>query len=462
MALLILGLVLFVLLIVLHEYGHFLVAKRNGVEVEEFGVGFPPKLYGRKLGKGIFEGYYTINLLPLGGFVKLKGENDADKRKGAFGSASTSVKLRIMLAGVAMNLLAALVFFTGVAWVGMPQLVPDQFTVSSDSKSIRSDVFVLGDELSQWRKDFDIQNGTVITAINNERISTQEELSRALESNLGQSSTIEFKNKEGENSKSLQLSPGLGVAYVAKDTPATNIGLLEGDQIVSINNKDIITSEQLSIATKANAGLEVQLVALQKDGDQNIVENSYKVTLLSEEEVSASQDTDSPKGYLGVSSNPTNRYQLIQSTWSAPVVAVGVSGQFTVLTLKAVGGALASLGKAFINLITLNTNEAKSEAAEAGKNVAGPVGIFAILQQGGDLGFQFTLFIVAILSLTLAIMNFLPIPALDGGRAFVMLLFKGLKKPLTPELEDRIHGTGFAALMLLFVVIVFVDINRFY
>ena len=61
MGLLILGLILFVLLVVLHEYGHFLVAKRNGVEVEEFGVGFPPKLYGRKLGKGIFEGYYTIN-----------------------------------------------------------------------------------------------------------------------------------------------------------------------------------------------------------------------------------------------------------------------------------------------------------------------------------------------------------------------------------------------------------------
>ena len=84
----ILGIILFISLVVLHEYGHFLVAKKNGVEVEEFGIGFPPKLFGKKMGKGIFEGYYTINLLPLGGFVKLKGENDADKRKGSLGAAS--------------------------------------------------------------------------------------------------------------------------------------------------------------------------------------------------------------------------------------------------------------------------------------------------------------------------------------------------------------------------------------
>ena len=82
------GIILFILLIVLHEYGHFLVAKRNGVEVEEFGIGFPPKIWGKKLGKGIFEGYYTINLLPLGGFVKLKGESGDDLDKGSFKIAS--------------------------------------------------------------------------------------------------------------------------------------------------------------------------------------------------------------------------------------------------------------------------------------------------------------------------------------------------------------------------------------
>ncbi|HPD99531.1 MAG TPA: site-2 protease family protein, partial [Candidatus Saccharibacteria bacterium] len=132
------------------------------------------------------------------------------------------------------------------------------------------------------------------------------------------------------------------------------------------------------------------------------------------------------------------------------------------LTLKALGEALYNLVSAFFSAITGNTKEARQEASKAGENVSGPVGIFAILQQGTDLGYQFILFVVAVISLTLAIMNFLPIPALDGGRAFVMLLFKAMKKPLTPDLEARIHGTGFAALMILFVVITVVDIRRFY
>lgn len=383
--LLILGLILFVLLVVVHEYGHFLVAKRNGVEVEEFGIGFPPKLFGKKLGKGIFEGYYTINLLPLGGFVKLKGENDADKRKGAFGAASTSAKLRIMLAGVAMNLVAALLLFTVVAWVGMPQLVPNQFTVKSDSSISRQDVFA---------------------------------------------------------------------ALVANSSPAQNAGIVTGDIIKSINNQPVKTDQDLINLTKANAGklVEINFVS---DG----VAKTTSANLLSQKEVEDSKNTDNPKGYLGV---VPREYTLVKSTWSAPIVAVGLSAQFTWLTLQAIGNALVDLGQAFVNLLLLNTDTAKTEASKAGENVAGPLGIFAILKQGGDLGYQFTLFVVAVLSLTLAIMNFLPIPALDGGRAFVMLLFKALKKPLRPELEDKIHGTGFAVLMLLFVVIAILDFNRFF
>jgi regulator of sigma E protease len=385
MWLLFLGIFLFVLLIVVHEYGHFLVAKRNGVEVEEFGIGFPPKIYGRKLGRGIFEGYYTINLLPLGGFVRLKGENDADTRKGAFGAASTKAKLRIMLAGVAMNLVAALIFFTAVAWVGMPQVIPDQFTVESDTKITRQDVFA---------------------------------------------------------------------GFVAENSPAAYAGIATGDVITSIANQPVKTEEDLRTLTSSNAGNTVEVTYL-SGGEAKLAE----ITLLSQTEVEQSQGTDEPKGYLGV---VPREYILAQSTWSAPVVAVGLSSQVTWLTLKAVGGALANLAKALFNLVTFDTGGAKTDAAKAGENVAGPLGIFAILQQGADLGFQFILFVVAILSLTLAIMNFLPIPALDGGRAFVMLLFKGLKRPLTPELEDKIHGIGFITLMFLFLVIAIVDYNRFF
>jgi regulator of sigma E protease len=385
MGLLILGLVLFVLLVVLHEYGHFLVAKRNGVEVEEFGVGFPPKLYGRKMGKGIFEGYYTINLLPLGGFVKLKGEHDADKTKGAYGSVSTPAKLRIMLAGVAMNLAAALVIFTIVALVGMPQLVDNQFKVKSDSKVTRSQV---------------ITN------------------------------------------------------YVDDNSPAAKAGLKNADIISALNGQKITTREQLRTATKEHAGQTVTIDYIRKSKPATTV-----ATLLSSTEVEASLKTDNPKGYLGLASS---EYTLVRSTWSAPIVAAGLSVQFTKLTLVGLGSAIAHLGKAIGSAVTGNETQAKKQASAASENVSGPVGIFAILQQGSALGYQFILFVVGLISLTLAIMNFLPIPALDGGRAFVTLLFRAMKKPLLPRTEELIHGTGFAALMLLFIVITVVDVRRFF
>ncbi|MBP7834806.1 site-2 protease family protein, partial [Candidatus Saccharibacteria bacterium] len=348
-------------------------------------VGFPPKIFGKKMGKGIFEGYYTLNLLPLGGFVRLKGEHDADKEKGSFGSVGTKAKLRIMLAGVAVNLIVALVMFTVVAWVGMPQLVENQFTVKSDQTITRSDV---------------------------------------LASNV---------------------EPG---------SPAEQAGIKNGDIISSINGTEVKTQEQLRQATKSNQGQTVPIVYIHKGDTVN-----GKVTLLSTQEVEASKQSGNPKGYIGV---VPSEFKLASYTWSAPIVAAGTSTQFTWLTLKALGSSLAGLGKAFVSAITGQGNQAKQEASKAGENVSGPVGIFNILQQGSVLGYQFILFVMAVISLTLAIMNALPIPALDGGRAFVMVLFRALKKPLTPQLEERIHGTGFAVLILLFIVITVVDVRRFY
>ncbi|MCU0667330.1 MAG: site-2 protease family protein [Patescibacteria group bacterium] len=404
MWLVVLGIVLFILLIILHEYGHFLVAKRNGVDVEEFGVGFPPKIYGRKLGKGIFEGYYTVNLLPLGGFVRLKGEHDADKAKGSFGSVGTKAKLRIMLAGVAVNFVAALVVFTILAWIGMPQVVPNQFTVPSDTKVLRDD-FITGLVVSDSPAyKSGLTSGDIIRTFGPNTIYTQEDIRTAAEQNAGQIVEITYE-RNGE----------------LKTTMST----------INTTEQAMQAGEKLANEAKAKGRIS--------EVNQQTIEDYAS--------------------YFGLAGT---RYQLNQSTWSAPVVAVGLSGQFSWLTLKAVGTALANLAKAFVGLITLNANEAKQDAAKAGENVAGPVGIFAILQQGSDLGFQFVLFVVGVLSLTLAIMNALPIPALDGGRAFVMLTFRALKKPLSADLEDRIHGTGFAILMLLFVVIVIVDVNRFY
>src|SRR5476651_594491 len=89
---------LFSLLVILHELGHFIMARRGGVEVEEFGIGFPPKIWGKKVGRTI----YTVNLLPLGGFVRMSGEDGDSMRRGTFSGASYWVKFKVLLAGVVM------------------------------------------------------------------------------------------------------------------------------------------------------------------------------------------------------------------------------------------------------------------------------------------------------------------------------------------------------------------------
>jgi regulator of sigma E protease len=122
--------------------------------------------------------------------------------------------------------------------------------------------------------------------------------------------------------------------------------------------------------------------------------------------------------------------------------------QFTYETFKGLG---MTLGDVF-----------KGKFQEAGNNVAGPVGIVSIMQQNSSLGLPPVLFLIGIISLTLAVMNALPIPALDGGRLFVTLLFKVLKKRLTKEREEAIQTTGFAVLMLLVLVITIVDVRRFF
>lgn len=368
--LLILGLVLFIGLVIAHEWGHFIAARRSGVEVEEFGVGFPPKVWGKKVktDKSKFE--LTINLLPLGGFVRMKGENDADIRPGSFGAASLPNKIKIMLAGVGMNLLVAFLLLTFLAVAGMPKIIDHQFSVPSDTKTIQ-----------------EVQHADVVLA-----------------------------------------------AEVVANSPAEHAGIKENDRLLSIAGQQISNTEQVAEATGANAGKTVQ-VSVERAGQQK----SFEVTLNKE---------NTGDGYLGIaSSSGRSGIEMTRSTWSAPIVAGGLVMQFSELTYKALGTAVSSLFK--------------GDTAKASEQVAGPVGIYYILQEGSKIGINFVLMIVAIISLTLALVNILPIPALDGGRLFVMLLFRGLKLPLTQKREEWIHGAGFVLLMGLFVLITIVDVKRF-
>jgi len=113
------GLLILVFLVVVHELGHAIVARRNGVVVEEFGIGFPPRAWSKKLKNGVV---FSLNWLPLGGFVRMQGENDAADKKGDYGAATFGQKTRILLAGVLINWLVAAILLTILAITGLPKI----------------------------------------------------------------------------------------------------------------------------------------------------------------------------------------------------------------------------------------------------------------------------------------------------------------------------------------------------
>jgi regulator of sigma E protease len=184
------------------------------------------------------------------------------------------------------------------------------------------------------------------------------------------------------------------------------------------------------------------------------------VQLLSKSQVQASQNTNDPKGYLGIV--PTS-LQIQRSTWSAPIVALGLTKQIVVLTFQGLGHALSGLGGLIAGGVTGNHQARVNGGSQASSQVGGPVAIGVALWDYGSLGLNFMLFLIALISLTLALINVLPIPALDGGRLAMMLISRGIfKRPLTRAAEERIVGASFAILIALIVLITIVDVKRFF
>ena len=375
------GLIILVLLVVIHELGHGIVARRNGVVVEEFGVGFPPLAWGRKVKRSILGNnvLFSLNWLPLGGFVKLKGEYDSADKKGDYGAATYWQKTRILLAGVLMNWGAAMVIFTILALVGMPKILPNQFTVPADT---RIDV------------------------------------------------------------------AALQIASVTPGSPAEKAGLKPGDEILLINNREMQTAKQLAQTTEELKGQTVRIIYSRDHEEQ-----TKTLTLRA--------DNSGGKGYLGVGS--AERSELY-STWSAPIVGIGTTIQLT-------GETFAGLGKLVTNLVSgiaskfsgdeavqKSGNEALSSAANS---VSGPIGILGVIFPAMEkAGIKALLLLTGIISLSLAVMNVLPIPALDGGRWFTMTVYRLMKKPLTKEREEKIQSIGFMVLIGLIIVVTIADVGK--
>ncbi len=345
---------IFASLVLFHELGHFVMARRNGVDVEEFGFGFPPRLFGRRFGRTL----YSLNLLPFGGFVRLKGENSDTRSPGSFAAAKYVTKAKVLLAGVGANTLMAYLILVWLCLTGLPPLLGNQFTLGQPTYSQPKQVMA---------------------------------------------------------------------AEVEKGSPAEQAGLKQGEVIISGNGQSFATETDLIAFTKQQAGQDVALV-LKSAG----VERSVEVKL---------RPADSKDGFLGVT--PLATYKL-KYGWKAPLVALGLLGQL-------VWETLAAFGRLFVGLVS---------HGQVSNQVAGPVGIVALVGNLVHLGLAYLLALVASISVSLAVLNVLPIPALDGGRLTLITVQHLSRHRLSARTEGLINFGGLALLILLSIVVAIVDISR--
>lgn len=402
----IIGLFVLMALVTAHEFGHFIMARRNGVTVKEFGIGFPPraiawvknpaylkwleKKSGKKPKKWLrlkkedwkkeqHTLVFSLNWLPIGGFCSMDGESDSDTKKGTFGAATLWQKTKILFGGVAMNWLVAIVIMTILAWTGMPDFMDNQFYLGQD---------------------------------------TEVHASRAI------------------------------VIRVEQDSPAERAGLQPGDQIVAINGERFNDTQDIIDYNNARPGETVSYEYV-REGDSHTVDVELNPA--------------DAEYRLGVALGQAINYT---STWSAPINGVVNTIQLTGETYRGLGVMAYSLGSGVVKQFSPNEStreEGKSEIGFAGDSVSGPIGIIGYLfPQYTKSGLTNLAFLTAIISISLACMNVLPIPALDGGRWFLIMLYRLRGKKLTKETEEKIVSRAFLVLIVLIILITILDIKRFF
>lgn len=443
----IVGLIVLMLLVTAHEFGHFIAARRNGVRVLEFGIGFPPRAVAwvkdpetkkwRRLtrdewdkggiNKTVLSGsqnaqdqsayessektevddkkliqpgmIFSLNWLPIGGFCQMDGESATDEREGTFGKASFWSKTKILFAGVAMNWLVAWVILTMLAWTGMPQYLDNQFTVESDTRYSDDPVLVIS---------------------------------------------------------------------VAEGSPAERAGFKTNDRILAVDGNEFRRGSEITEYNSAHAGGEVTYTlgmpvtncTENLDGGQSCSDDgAYAVR-----EVTVTLNESDASYLLGVSMETAQT--LAYSTWSAPITGAGLTLQMTGETFKGVGQLVWNLITGVGSQFSFNEEVRESgqeSLSEVKDSVSGPVGIVGMIFPAfASMGLPSVLYLAALISISLACMNVLPIPALDGGRWLLIGWYKLRKKPLTKEMEEKIVSRAMMVLLALIFIITVIDITRFF
>ncbi|MGB6873501.1 MAG: RIP metalloprotease RseP [Dehalococcoidia bacterium] len=410
--------------IYLHELGHFIAAKRAGVKVEEFGIGLPPRLFGIKRGETI----YSVNAIPVGAFVKAAGENDPTVPRSLAGKGPWT-RLGIYAAGPLVNIFLAFVLLS--AFLALPYSV-----IAGDGLMVHS---VVGNSSAE---EAGIEPGDIILEAAGQPVHKWGDLSNIVNSvEEGTEITLLLlKNGEGVPTPvKPKFDPTQGqriigvslcwnmVSQVEEGSPAYEAGIRPGDTIYSINGQRIYNDESMSSALHSvEESEEIELVLLRD-----------------EETISISLTND---GYQTLPSvelrwvDGTHFEQERLPVWRAVYLGARDIIYMPVLIIEAIPQIIESPDMALV----------------------GPIGAGQLtVEIVRSSGFSSILFMAGIISLGLAIFNFLPIPPLDGGGMLVAFI-EGCRrgKRLSPRTVRLAYTIGTTFLIALMILITFIDIWR--
>lgn len=344
-------------LVLVHELGHFLMALKMRMDVEEFGIGFPPRAYSIKK-NGIT---YSINWVPLGGFVKIKGESGQHKDESdSFAAKPMWQRLVVLVAGVVMNLVLAAVIFSIGYMVGLPGTVDEATHPSAQVE------------------DASVQ-----------------------------------------------------IVSVLSNSPAEEAELPPGSEIIALDNTKVESASDARNYIKERGDEGVQIAVMTPQGGEEIFHLSP-----------AQLEQIDGKG-VGIALVGTGTVSYPPHI--AVVQGVSTTGVMTWEVTKA-------FGRVVRNLVV---------GEEIGVDLSGPVGIAVMTGQAADMGFVYLMQFTAILSINLAVINILPLPALDGGRVLFLAIEKVRGRPANENFEALMHNLGFALLMLLVILVTYRDLVRF-
>ncbi len=421
-----------IILVGVHECGHFLAARALGVYVHEFAIGMGPVLVSRKRG----ETTYALRLIPIGGYVRMAGEDrletgEAVPADRVLYNKPAYVRVLISLAGPVMNAVLALVALLAVSWAmsfPVPQVAD---TIAGEPAAA---VF---------------QSGDRILAIDGRPVYAQSEITRGIAASAGR--PVEFLIRRGGAEQIVSVTPrakddGSGYligAYFASSIPTPEIVRLEassplffagaaaGDRIVAVGDAPVTTGlEAAAQLTAAFAATDPVAITLERA--------ERKLTIL-------------------VRANGRTVDEILEGA---------TFGDLGVETRRAGFAAGLGLGwQSFVSyagLLVVTLRDLVSGSAEAREAISGPLGIADVLSKSFAYGFLFLLEILGFLSLNFAIINLIPFPGLDGSRVVFALVEWIRGKPIPPQKEGIIHAIGFVVLLILLVVITYRDIIRLF